>query len=435
MMRMMRTRLRWLRMGLVLASIALIMALAACGGPTSGRPAATATTVPPTATATPRPVTANVYYATLDQKLYALNPADGSVRWTFSRGGDIQLAVGRLVYVMSASSSDVTLYALDSTDGSVVWSAPGGARLMLANGALYFTAGSTVQCLDAATGKSRWQQALSIAPFVTVTDDTVYASTETITSQGTPGSSSLTALNTSDGTIRWTFTRSGEAIMSPMAANGVVYVESESPYFPNAAPTGRLYALNASDGTQRWSVEGAPAGANTFALSNGVFFAGGSATGISAYRTSDGKLLWKNSDPMFSYFTASGNAVYVKSWNNAAIALNATTGKQLWATSVAVTPPATFPLAGDGLLYSVGGRSSGKLAAITMGTGAIAWEQQKPQPLGFPATAGDAIYAYTLSESPTIYAFTASTGKPLWNHLAGNSVLEVFAVTDATSGS
>lgn len=445
----MRARLRWLGLGVVL----LCMILAGCGGTSSTHAStatataamtttattnavmATATTAPwpITATATPWPITANVYYATSDQILSALDPATGAVRWTFSRGEDIMnpILVGNLVYVTAFSGQSTTIYALNSMNGAVVWSAPGW-RPILADKALYIEAGSTVYCLDAATGKQRWQRLIP-ATLLTVAGDTVYASTATLSSTRAPLSSTLTALDRADGAIRWSFTRNNEGFDNPEIENGVVYFMSRSGD-TTGPPVGRLYALNAADGSLRWNVGvGASANSNTFALSDGEFYAGGSATGITAFRTSDGAQLWTNTDPMFSYFIVVGKVVYVKSFNSAAVALDGATGKQLWATSVLVSSPATPPTAANGLLYISGGRGPGQVAAITMSTGIILWIQQMPGTAGFPVIAGDSIYVYTMQPdngpSPVIYAFNAASGKLLWEHQMGKNLVTGFTVT------
>ncbi len=430
----MRARLRWLGLGLVL----LCVILTGCGAsPNSTHTAATATLVQPTATSTPTPSTSNVYYATSDHVLTALNTATGAVRWTFTKGVDIAdpILVGNLVYVTALKPQGTTIYALDSTNGSVVWSAEGGTPI-LAGDALYMSTGSTVNCLDAATGKQRWQQSMPTA-LLAVAGDTVYASTGTGTISSTGAivnlSSTLNALSTTDGAIRWSFTRDNEQFYSPETASGVVYFMARSGD-NTGPPSGHIYALNTADGSQRWKVNvGQQAIANTFGFSNGVFLAGGSATGITGYRASDGARLWTNADPMFSYFTLAGNAAYVKSFNGVAVALEVTTGKELWDTSVLVTAPATPPVAANGVLYVSGGRGPGQIAAINMSTGAIQWIKQEPGTMGFPSVTIDTVYAYTMQPdngpSPVIYAFNAASGKLLWSHQTGKNLVTGLTVT------
>ncbi|HEX5156467.1 MAG TPA: PQQ-binding-like beta-propeller repeat protein [Ktedonobacterales bacterium] len=430
----MRARIRWFGLGMTL----LCVILTGCGASSTGTRAtatatvATATVVQPTATSTPSPKTSNVYYATSDHVLTALNTATGAIRWTFTKGVDIgaPILVGNLVYVTALNPQGTTIYALDSTSGSVIWSAEGGTPI-LAGDALYMSTGSTINCLDAATGKQRWQQPFA-GTLLTVTSDTVFAGAGTSTSgQGGASvldSSTLTAFNTTDGAIPWSFTRAYEGFDSPEVADGVVYFMARSG--DNTGPvTGHLYALNTADSSQRWKVNvGQQALANTFALSDGMFLAGGSATGITGYRASDGAQIWTNTDPMFSYFTVAGNAAYVKSFNSVAVALEVTTGKELWDTSVLVTSPATPPVAANGALYVSGGRGPGQIAAINSGTGAIQWTKQEPGAMGLPSVTIDTVYAYTMGPSPVVYAFNAADGTLRWQHQTGKNLVAGLTV-------
>lgn len=424
----MRARIRWFGLGMTL----LCVILTGCGASSnSTHTAATATVVQPTATSTPSPKTSNIYYATSDHVLTALNTATGAVRWTFTKGVDIAdpILVGNLVYVTALNPQGTTIYALDSTSGSVIWSAEGGTPI-LAGDALYMSTGSTINCLDATTGKLRWQQSVPNA-LLTVSGDKVYALRGNISSTGAPLSSTLTALNATDGAIRWTFTRNNEGFDNSEVADGVVYFMARSG--DNTGPvTGHIYALNVADGSQRWKVNvGQQALANTFALSDGMFLAGGSATGITGYRASDGAQIWTNTDPMFSYFTVAGNAAYVKSFNSVAVALEVTTGKELWDTSVLVTSPATPPVAANGALYVSGGRGPGQIAAINSGTGAIQWTKQEPGAMGLPSVTIDTVYAYTMGPSPVVYAFNAADGTLRWQHQTGINLVAGLTVIGA----
>jgi outer membrane protein assembly factor BamB len=390
---MMRAHPRWPGLGLVV----LCTILAGCSSSATGTarrqasaaataPQPTATAPQPTATATPRRVVANVYYRTSDQSVYALNPADGAVRWTFSRGQGVYdpIVAGSLVYVEVVGQSNAyTLYALDGATGAVAWSAPGGAYPTVANGAIYVLVGQTLDCLDAGTGTLRWQRQAE-AGYLTITDDTVYVEHATVTSTGAATSSSLTAFNSSDGAMRWTFARTHEGFGHPVVGAGVVYFVATSQ--PPNPPSGQLYALKATDGSQLWSAN-APAIANGFELAGGVLYAGGSTTGISAYRASDGAPLWKNADPLLSRFTPAGNAVYVNAFHGTVVALDATTGKQLWAATVGGPGYAPIAIVANGVLYAVAGRGSGALVAIDVSTGAIAWQQQMAGTPGSPVVA------------------------------------------------
>jgi outer membrane protein assembly factor BamB len=131
-----------------------------------------------------------------------------------------------------------------------------------------------------------------------------------------------------------------------------------------------LFSFKVLDGSQLWSAP-APGIANAFALTDSVYFVGGSATGVSAYRISDGALLWKNTDPMLSRFTAVGNTVYINTFRGSVLALASDTGKQVWEAQVG--GPGGVPIVANGMLYVAAGRGAGRVVAINASTGAIPW--------------------------------------------------------------
>lgn len=437
----MRARARWSGLGLAV----LCVNLAGCGSSATElarQPAsATATAPAPQPTATTKPVVANVYYATNDHKLRALNPANGSVRWTFSPGQQLYqpIAAGNLVYVDAVGQPD-TFYALDSATGSVVWSAPGAGNPLVANGSVYLQMNqSIIDCLDAGTGHVRWRVQLPAELATTglsVADGTLYANRAATASTATGApvvvSSSLTAIDMTDGAIRWTFARDNVGFNYPVVGDGSVYFEAES---SANSPSGRLYALKETDGSQIWSVD-APPLANVFAHAGGVVYAGGSATGISAYRVTDGTRLWTNPDPMLSRFTAVGSVVYVNSFQGSVIALDATTGAQLWAAVVA--SPGYAPIVLSGLLYVAVGHTVSALVAINVRTGAIAWQRPVQGLAGPPVVADGTVYAYSSQPdngpSPAVYAFNATDGSNLWQSQTGSNLASPLAVSGGLSG-
>jgi outer membrane protein assembly factor BamB len=378
---------------------------------------------------------ANIYYRTVKQTVSALDPANGSVRWTFSNGQGINtpLVAGNLVYVQ-VFGQPTTLYALDSATGAVVWSAPGGYVPLVADGAIYVIVDQTVACLDAATGAPRWRQQGRYFGRLTIAGDTLLVTGTLLSSTGAPTSSTITAINRANGAVRWSFSRDQEGFNSPFVGGEAVYFVSRKSQGANP-DSGRLYALKMTDGSQLWSVD-APALANAFALGNGTFFAGGSATGLFAFRASDGALMWKNTDYLLSSFAAVGDTVYVNSFHNTVFALNATSGKQLWEAQIA--GPGYAPRVANGLVYVAAGRGAGKLVAINASTGAISWQTDVQGTPGPPLLTDGMVYSYSSQPdngpSPAVYAFNATTGARMWTHETGQNLETTLAAPDALTG-
>jgi outer membrane protein assembly factor BamB len=209
-------------------------------------------------------VDAGVVYAhASDGFLYALNGADGSLRWK-TQVGD-KLGANLSSPVSSASfiyvgSSDGHVYALTKASGAVAWKLQTGGEIAsspaFANGVVYIgSADQTIYALDATTS----------AP-------------------------------------RWTAKAGYKVAASPIVVNGVVYVGSGDGY---------LYALNAATGAQIWKAgtgdldaDGNPKGFGDLIQGRAVFadgvvyFTGGSS--VYALRATDGKRLWRYQTANFS---------------------------------------------------------------------------------------------------------------------------------------
>jgi outer membrane protein assembly factor BamB len=111
-----------------------------------------------------------VYFGSGDTNLYAVNTANGSLRWRYKTDGVIHGSPaigGGMVYI---GSFDTFFYALDAASGALVWKFKTGddpkAHLMtgipgsasFANGTVYFGCrDANVYALDGKTGGLRWK--------------------------------------------------------------------------------------------------------------------------------------------------------------------------------------------------------------------------------------------------------------------------------------
>jgi hypothetical protein len=184
-----------------------------------------------------------VIYYTAGSKLYAINP-NGIQKWVFTSpttltasalGQDGTIYMGSLYCI-----SPVLFYALNSADGTIKWTSSsvyGGSSPAIArDGTIYvYGCDSNLHALDA-NGNLKWTFFLnggSFNPPTVDADGTVYAG----------GSGRLTAINP-DGSQKWIAPVQGVANGTSIAPDGTLYVATET-------HEGKLYAIN-KDGTQKW---------------------------------------------------------------------------------------------------------------------------------------------------------------------------------------
>lgn len=227
-----------------------------------------------------------------DHRLYALDAADGTVRWTTGdppgvtcpptvAGGDVHVANENGLFAvdaatgtarrLAATGADVTsaptvaggvvfvgtdageVVAADR-DGGTLWRTDVNAadetldagvlgKPAVAGGTVYVgTYGEAVHALDAATGDERWRRPLDSAAWgaPTVGDDLVYVPEET----------DLGALRPDDGSEAWRLLDGGAVAGSPALADGTLYVQAGP-----AVGELSLVAADAATGRVEWQVD------------------------------------------------------------------------------------------------------------------------------------------------------------------------------------
>ncbi len=217
---------------------------------------------------------------------YALNTANGSMRWRFKLDHTPQLAitanpliVNNRVYISEASIS---------------------------NGYSIFTA------LNASTGKTQWQQRYNGTGVATgqkhsrdfatglqiqaATNEMIYATSSTI--KNNAATLTLFAVNANNGSPIWQIhTQTNEQVQGGQIANGVLYITTGYTGTANRI-LGRTYAYDASTGSKKWSTQlnGQPYGPTVL---NGVIYLGttndprGLSGSVYALNALDGSRLWQ----------------------------------------------------------------------------------------------------------------------------------------------
>ncbi len=309
-----------------------------------------------------------------------------------------------------------------------------GGRLFLVNktGELY--------ALDAATGKADWERNLDrdvTGP--AYFDGKLYVG---------QFDGDFVAYDSDDGKPLWHFSPSGHLESSPLIAGGDVYFGDDN---------GLLYALDAKSGRLRWKSDAGPAIKASPSYHDGIVYYGDYGGNVHAVRASDGHRVWETtsselaaggadsfySSPAIAYgrlyeastdgtlyaldlgghvewrfathapiygspavasIQGAGPTVFTGSYDHRLYALDATTGKRLWAHDVGGQIPGTPTVVGDTVYTS--SFQTKKTTGLDAGTGkpTFTWGSAGYEPL---VSDGDHVY---LSGFQTIWAFDAKHG-------------------------
>lgn len=193
-----------------------------------------------------------IFLQTEDDTLYALSPADGTVRWRFHRGGGMVSPVVGTDGTVYACHDD-SVFALDPTAGSVKWrhgmrqniSAPAAIDQVV--GAIYVAdEDGNVVSLGLGDGQPNWEAVVGSYPSAPVigTDHTVYVC----------GGGSLHALRAQGGT-HWSYRPplGGLCSAPAVSSDDRIYFLVVTDKKDRLQASDSLYCVRESDGTRRWA--------------------------------------------------------------------------------------------------------------------------------------------------------------------------------------
>ncbi|MGW3410580.1 outer membrane protein assembly factor BamB family protein [Streptomyces sp. NPDC000888] len=313
-------------------------------------------------------VTDGTVYVT-GRGVWAVDTADGSVRWTNADAGltGSPTAAGDTVYASGHAPHWGTLLALDAADGRPRWLRRmnwySTTQPLVANGLLHYVNGSRyLRTVDAATGRRRWRAKYQRRGWGTesapaLADGILYAA-------GKDGT--VWAFDPATGKVRWKQRIIGRLPATPLLHDGTVYVgDGLGPH---------VQALDGATGAFRW---------HTLLDSLG------------SIRTTP---------------AISGNTLYVGSQDHRLWALNATTGAIRWHVTTD-GPIDSSPVVADGTVYF--GSDDGHLWAISAENGRVRWKVRTGGPVMSPVVADGVLYVG--SRDGYLYAIEASPdpGRPL----------------------
>ena len=224
-----------------------------------------------------------VYVGCYDGKLYAVNPDNGSVKWSAPTGiiGYQSPSIG-LDGTVYAASDETTLCAFNPDDGSVKWKRKVAAFTAtgpsIGSDGTVYVVGGILYALNPETGTPNW----------TFTADGNTYRSPAIGDDGTiylGAGYNVYALNSSTHTPKWTETLVSPVTSSPAVdASGTVVVGCEDGY---------LRALKTSDGSTKWSHDtGGRIQSSPTIGSDGTVYVGSDSDKIEALDPDDGSVKW-----------------------------------------------------------------------------------------------------------------------------------------------
>ena len=275
----------------------------------------------------------------------------------------------------------------------------------------------------------------------------------------------LTAYALKNGKKLWSFASGKRIVGTPAVSEGIVVFGSADR---------NIYGLNAADGSLRWKVEAAEPVLGAVTIHEGIAYVGASDKTFRAIDIQTGKVVW-------SYNQVKGyietkplvvdDKVIFSAWDNTLYALEKATGKEVWKwtgglTRMHFSPAAVWPVASNGKVFIADPQRA--MTAVNLQNGETVWRtfrSQVRETIGlsedgervFSKTMNDSIVCYsTLTDTPEqvwasnvgfgyehapsmplekdgvvygstkeglLFALEAKTGKIIWKHKIGNSLI------------
>lgn len=312
----------------------------------------------------PAVVDGTVYIGSANEQLYALDTATGDVEWTADMSGPVvssPTVTGDTVYVRSGNVNrdEGRTYALDASAGTERWTFGTGGHVapVVADGSAYVAAVQGLVALDPADGTEQWAADVptptSIAP--ALVDDTIYYVGRTTDRGDEDPRTVVTALDTTDGTTRWTHPDQESrfpSVSSPAVVDGTVYVGTDA----------RLLALDADDGSTVWSRATDSGVSASPAVADGTVYVHDGRNRLDALDAGTGEERWHvngGANPTSSPAIA-GDVLYM-GIDEFVVAMNTDDGETRWSfgtggdiiSSPAVVDGALYVGSGDNSIYAL----------------------------------------------------------------------------------
>ena len=223
----------------------------------------------------------------------------------------------------------------------------------------------------------------------------------------------LTAYALKNGKKLWSFASGKRIVGTPAVSEGIVVFGSADR---------NIYGLNAADGSLRWKVEAAEPVLGAVTIHEGIAYVGASDKTFRAIDIQTGKVVW-------SYNQVKGyietkplvvdDKVIFSAWDNTLYALEKATGKEIWTwtgglTRMHFSPAAVWPVASNGKVFIADPQRA--MTAVNLQNGETVWRtfrSQVRETIGLSED-GERVYSKTMNDSIVCYSTLTDTPEQVW---------------------
>jgi len=278
-----------------------------------------------------------IYFASKDERVYAVDRSSGNSLWTTSLGFP---ALGSPVHTdeLLIITGEKGIAALKQTDGAILRNLSTGCPVSstpatVGDQAIVGFWDGRIVCFQVRSGRIEWQVETDgpVWSSPAIRDQTVYIGSN----DGT-----VYALDATTGQQQWTFTtgqtfprwqlQSDAIYSSPLVVDDLVYVGSADH---------QIYALDATTGALVWTFETSGWVESSAALYNDLIIIGSNDRHVYALDAETGKLQWKREldSGIFATPAVADSSIYVGTLAGYFYKLDATTGSVQWLVPVGAT--------------------------------------------------------------------------------------------------
>ena len=223
----------------------------------------------------------------------------------------------------------------------------------------------------------------------------------------------LTAYSLKKGMKLWSFESQKRIVGTPAVSEGVVVFGSADR---------SIYGLNAENGSLLWKVEAKEPVLGAVTIDKGIAYVGASDQTFRGIEIHSGKVVWEyagvkgyiESKPLVT-----ADKVIFGAWDNTLYALDKNTGKELWKwtgglTRMHYSPAAVWPVAAEGKVFIADPQRA--MTAVDIENGNTVWrtfESKVRETIGLSED-GQQIYSKTMNDSIVCYATQGNGPQKIW---------------------